>query len=207
VSLPISKDYEIFSGLAARTFKKLEQSVPRDNNVILLTPPIPRCTQCPLLEKVEFKDEKSFEIAKQKSEIDDKYRLRDKDIIVVLKGSQFRVFLLEKVDDTHFYSVNSNNAIIRAKHDNPFIDPEGLCFYLNTEHFYRSVIQKNKVGYNNITIKTLNKVEVPVPDNKDELNEIFNTTVSMMNKLLNLKESAERVSESSFLQAINKGGF
>ena len=202
MKFPITNDYEVFSGMPTGAYQKVEPYAYDDSDFILLSALPTRCVYCPLIEEVKYQNSKYYDLAQLKKDVNEKFWLQDKDVLVTLKGGRYRTIFLKKIDSLKSYSVNSNTAIIRAKHDNPAIDPEGLCFYLNSAYFIRTVVQKNQVGYNNISISTLSKVEIPKPENKQKLNDIFYANHEVMTKNMELLEVTQYYSEQTFLSEL-----
>ena len=202
MTFPITNDYEVFSGIPTGAYQKVEPSIHDNNDFTLLAALPTACPYCILIEEVKHQNSKYYDLAKLKKKVNEKFWLQDKDILVTLKGGRYRAIFLKTVDPLKPYSVNSNTAIIRAKHDNPAIDPEGICFYLNSAYFIRTIVQKNQVGYNNISISTLSKVEIPTPNNKQKLNNIFYANHEVMTKNMALLETTQYYSEQTFLSEL-----
>lgn len=90
-----------------------------------------------------------------------KFFLRDKDIIVTLRGSRFKSTIFHCKKTQNLFTTSSNNAIIRC--DQNIIAPEILNFFLNTDWFRASVIYKTQSNLVLINLKALKNLDIPVP--------------------------------------------
>lgn len=131
-----------------------------------------------------------------------KFYLMEGDILVQLRGSDFKASVVCDFASNHNLSVNSNLAIVRLQANT--LAPEIVCFYLNSNFFYETVIKKTQSNLILINVGELKKIKLPYAssDTQENVKALYYDDLELTKKHKALLEAQHAITEAKFFEMV-----